>query len=233
MCDETRKAYYRRVEAGWFDTYLVGSGIDIGCGPDKLQSPYASYLDDADRLLKFECRGWDVGDGDAQKMAGIADESFDFVYSSHCLEHMVDPSEALRNWWRILKPGGFLVVVVPDEDLYEQGCWPSRGNGDHKTTWTVYKDPGKSWSPVSRNLHEEIIKLLPKEGKIRQEFEGEPDSDGCYGWHQIKYQYDEIKWIKQIDTNYDYELAKRGYIDQTGQCIGGVEAAVECVVQKP
>lgn len=202
MCDETRKAYDRRVAAGWFDKYLVGNGIDIGCGPDILKSPY----------FNFYCVGWDIRDGDAQKMEGVLDASYDFVYSSHCLEHMRDPSEALANWWRILKPGGYLVVVVPDEDLYEQGIWPSKGNGDHKTTWTVYKPERWSWSPVSRNLKDELYKL--------------PGVHPDWPWEQIK-------WLKQVDTNYDYELAKKGYIDQTGQCIGGVEAAVECVVQKP
>lgn len=240
MCNETEKAYERRVKAGWFDKYLIGSGIDIGCGPDILKSPYQYYcppepfkgasIVDIVRLKPFSVIGWDQKDGDAQYMNGVADESYDFVYSSHCLEHMVDPSVALRNWWRILKPGGYLVVVVPDEDLYEQGVWPSRGNGDHKTTWTRYKDPGESWSPVSRNLLEEVIKLLPAKGEVRQYFE--PDkNEPKYG--QWLYQYEEIKWCQQVDTNYNYELAKTGWHDQTGPVIGGTEAAVEAIVHKP
>jgi SAM-dependent methyltransferase len=213
MCDETKKAYDRRVKLGWFDKYLVGSGIDIGCGPDKLQSPYGAktepnslnpeirYLVDA-VYQPFSCRGWDTKDGDAQYLRGIADESFDFVYSSHCLEHMVDPSEALRNWWRVLRHGGFLVVVVPDAILYEQRVWPSKGNGDHKTTWELERQ--STWSPVHRCPYTEVEKLT---------------------------NYELIS-CERIDTNYDYELAKRGWIDQTGQCIGGVEAAIEFVVRK-
>jgi SAM-dependent methyltransferase len=80
-------------------------------------------------------------------MAGVADNSFDWLLSSHCLEHMRDPTEAMRNWSRILKPGGHMVLLVPDEDLYEQGVFPSRFNWDHKTTWTIQKN--LSWSPVS------------------------------------------------------------------------------------
>lgn len=212
MCQETKKAFDRRAALGWFDKYLVGSGIDIGCGPDMLASPHTHILNEVGQLTSFTCRGWDMADGDAQGMPGVADETFDFVYSSHCLEHMRDPSEALSNWWRILKRGGHLVVVVPDEDLYEQGVWPSRGNGDHKTTWTVYKPPGTSWSPLSRNLKDEIVKLLGGYDKVIDNY---------------------IKHLAQIDTNYDYELAKTGWHDQTGPVVGGTEAAVECVVQKP
>jgi hypothetical protein len=49
-------------------------------------------------------------------------------------------------------------VIVPDEDLYEQGIWPSRFNSDHKWTFTIAKHA--SWSPVSINLLD-LAKSLP------------------------------------------------------------------------
>jgi hypothetical protein len=51
-----------------------------------------------------------------------------------------------------------LFVIVPDEDLYEQGFWPSRFNRDHKWTFTIAKRA--SWSPVSVNLLE-LARSLP------------------------------------------------------------------------
>jgi SAM-dependent methyltransferase len=83
-------------------------------------------------------------------LEGVASASFDFVHSSHCLEHMRNPEEALTNWLRVLKPGGYLIVTVPDEDLYELGTWPSCFNADHKWTFTICKET--SWSPVSLNV---------------------------------------------------------------------------------
>ena len=93
---------------------------------------------------------WDIEDGDAQRLDGVGDASYDFVHSSHCLEHLEDPREGLRNWLRVVRPGGHLVVVVPDEDLYEQGVFPSTFNRDHKWTFTIYKP--RSWSARSVNL---------------------------------------------------------------------------------
>lgn len=135
----------RRIHDSRFATrYFVGHGIDIGAGNDSL-SQYVELFP-----LMCACRSWDIMDGDAQLLAGIADESFDFAHSSHCLEHMRDPTEALCNWLRVLKPGGHLIVTIPDEDLYEQGVFPSTFNGDHKWTFTIHKI--NSWSSVSLNL---------------------------------------------------------------------------------
>src|ERR1700746_1334791 len=112
MAQETSKCYPRRRERGDFKRYLTGEGIDVGCGDDPL------------RIEEGSVRGYDRLDGDALYMTGVPGEGYDFVYSSHCLEHMRDVKLALTNWLRILKPGGILYVVVPDFELYEKRRWP-------------------------------------------------------------------------------------------------------------
>ena len=121
---ETSKAFEYRKRKGHFDKFLHGHGIDIGCGDDKLV------------VVDGEVDGWDVSNGDAMLMAGIPNEKYDFVYSSHCLEHMVDVGVSLYNWTRILKAGGHLYVVVPDFVLYEKMKFPSMWNHDHKSTFS-------------------------------------------------------------------------------------------------
>ena len=151
---ECTKAFVRRAaDINFTARYFVGDGIDIGGAPDPL-TLYAQFFP---RMGKV--RIWDRADGDAQLMDGVADASFDFAHSSHCLEHLVDPAVGLRNWFRILKPGGHLVTIVPDEDLYEQGVFPSTYNCDHKWTFTVSK--ARSWSEKSRNLVELLTQLGP------------------------------------------------------------------------
>jgi SAM-dependent methyltransferase len=44
----------------------------------------------------------------------VADGSYDFVASCHMLEHSANPIRCLNDWRRILKPGGSLVLVLPD-----------------------------------------------------------------------------------------------------------------------
>lgn len=52
---------------------------------------------------------------EATDLTGIANESYDFVLSCHSLEHVANPLKAISEWNRILKPGGQIVLVLPDK----------------------------------------------------------------------------------------------------------------------
>lgn len=136
----SRRLHDARFSNRWF----VGQGLDIGAGPDSIGYYHGLFP----RMGPVTVYDWEQGD--AQYLGNVRDASFDFVYSSHCLEHVVDPAVALGNWLRVVKPQGHLVIVVPDEDLYEQGQWPSTFNDDHKHTFTILKR--QSWSPASINV---------------------------------------------------------------------------------
>jgi len=124
---ETLSSEPRRRREGYYERFFVGEGLDIGSGK---------------RTVVPNAKPWDLanGDGDATVMTGLADQSFDFIYASHVLEHLENPHIAMGNWWRLVKPGGYLIVAVPDEELYEQGVWPSRFNSDHRHSYTAHKD---------------------------------------------------------------------------------------------
>lgn len=53
---------------------------------------------------------------EATNLSRIASASYDFVLSSHVLEHVANPVKALVEWTRILKEQGLLVLVVPHRD---------------------------------------------------------------------------------------------------------------------
>jgi SAM-dependent methyltransferase len=143
---ETVKAIMRRNQDRRFaTTYFLGDGIDIGCGEQPI-GLYAEFFPGMRSL-----RAWDLPDGDGALLEGVDDETFDFVHSSHSLEHMSDPMVAMTNWIRVLKKGGHMVVLLPDEDMFEQGNWPSAYAGtDHITSWTIKKN--ESWCPASINV---------------------------------------------------------------------------------
>ncbi len=133
--DEASKTNQLR-GADFAPRYLQGRVLDIGAGKDAVCS-WAEVFDQQH--------------GDANRIGNyFPTQSFDAVHSSHCLEHMHQPAQALAGWWSLVKPGGYLILVVPDEDLYEQGIWPSFFNADHKATFRL--DRATSWSAVSHEL---------------------------------------------------------------------------------
>jgi SAM-dependent methyltransferase len=157
---ETSKAVARRQHNPDFVLrYFVGQGLDIGGVLDPL-GLYAELFPGIRGV-----RLWDNADGDPQYLTGIADNSVDFVHAAHVLQRQADPREALRHWVRVLRPGGHLIVLVPDEDLYEQGYWPSRYSPENRWSFTLFKT--RSWSPVSLNLIE-LVQVLGASADIRR-----------------------------------------------------------------
>jgi ubiquinone/menaquinone biosynthesis C-methylase UbiE len=90
--------------------YLKGKGLDIGCGDDKI-CPDAVGIDR--RKLNGVTMLWD----DLYNLP-FSDESWDYVFSSHCLEDLKDKKRALREWLRVLKTGKYLVLYLPHKDYY-------------------------------------------------------------------------------------------------------------------
>ena len=111
--------------------YTRGRGLDLGCGPFKTY-PHFIGVDNGHHAAEF---GWqmkpDVWVDDCADLSIFGTESMDFVFSSHLLEHIEDYKAALREWWRVIKPGGYLVLYLPHKDFYpnigEEGA-----NPDHK-----------------------------------------------------------------------------------------------------
>jgi SAM-dependent methyltransferase len=115
---ETAKAYLRRSKEGFFEAYCKGIGLDIGYGGD---------------LITSKSIGFDIEHGDATYIKKHINKQFDFVYSSHLLEHILETQTALRNWWKVIKPNGYLILYIPHRDLYEKKTkLPSQFNTDHK-----------------------------------------------------------------------------------------------------
>jgi SAM-dependent methyltransferase len=166
---ETSKAWQRRMREGFFEKYLQGRGIDIGCGddpvtPDCIQwdrqgPPYAigppMYINEEEILANlrpgriFSCPpAPTMIVNDAMSLA-IESESLPWVYSSHCLEDLDNPWAAVKEWWRVIKRGGYLVIMVPHRDLFEcRKTLPSAGNRNHKTFWL----PDRNEPPVTIGL---------------------------------------------------------------------------------
>ena len=127
---EAGRSYRDRIASGFLDRYCGGPVVlDVGFnGYDNPEAraalPHAIGID-------LDYPGYD----------GIRlpfdDGSVDTVFSSHCLEHILFDHAAIRDWHRVLKVGGFIVCMVPNQALYEKKRFlPSNWNADHKRMYT-------------------------------------------------------------------------------------------------
>jgi len=77
--------------------YCKGRGVDIGAGVWPLPGARAIENGPHENAYRIE------------EPAG----ALDFVFSSHVLEHLDDPERALKEWTRVLAPGGIMVLYLP------------------------------------------------------------------------------------------------------------------------
>lgn len=156
--EESSRTYNDKLTNGFFDKYMKGFGLDIG---------YSGYIDGILPILPTA-----IGiDKDYPGYDGLilpfATESQDFVYSSHCLEHISHWYKTIKEWHRVLKLNGHMVIVVPHQYLYEKKYdLPSRWNDDHKRFYT----------PASL-LKEIESALIPNTYRVRLLEDGDKDYD--------------------------------------------------------
>ena len=115
--------------------YLSEGGLDIGCGPKKVWPHMLGVDSGADTQLFGIPMKPDLMIATAERMPIFGDGAFASVFSSHLLEHIQDWTAALREWWRLVKVGGYLVLYLPHRDLYPNVGQPG-ANPDHKHDFT-------------------------------------------------------------------------------------------------
>lgn len=98
-------------------------GLDLGCGDGAnltwLRPHFQDFYGSDYNLLRL-LRASQLPDAPFLFLADINDyptddDSFDVIFFNHVLEHIPDDTAALREVYRILRPGGLLVLGVPNE----------------------------------------------------------------------------------------------------------------------
>ena len=126
---EAAKNYLKRQRESFFEHYLSGTNIlDIGY---KGGTADAVPITESAIGVELDYPGYDG------KHLPFPEASQDAIFASHCLEHISDYRSVLSDWYRVLKIGGYLLIMVPHRDLYERkSAPPSKFNPDHKRFYT-------------------------------------------------------------------------------------------------
>jgi ADP-heptose:LPS heptosyltransferase/predicted SAM-dependent methyltransferase len=110
--------------------YTRGRGVDLGCGPDKA-FPHFIGVDNYTATAQFGIGMKPDVACNVSKLDVFGSASMDFAFSSHCLEHVEDYKATLKEWWRVIRPGGHLCLYLPHKNFYPNIGQPG-ANPDHK-----------------------------------------------------------------------------------------------------
>lgn len=103
-----------RLLPGLVRRYCVGRGLEVGAGPRPYTDPSRTEYLDKHTDNAHGTRSADMV-ADATRIPR-PDGSFDYLLSSHCLEHHPDTIRTLNEWGRVLRPGGILFLILPHAD---------------------------------------------------------------------------------------------------------------------
>lgn len=96
--------------------YCKGNGIDVGAAGDAI-TPRALSIDLATPYGAHW--GQSQWEGDGTNLHWFRDGVLDYVYSSHLLEDFADWLPVLKEWARVIRPGGYLVILIPDKARWQ------------------------------------------------------------------------------------------------------------------
>lgn len=159
--NETAKVHHR------IAPFVYGHGLDLGCGAWPLK---------VEKTRENSCLGVDAGYAvwgtagaelicDVTRMPMLANESFDYVYSSHTLEDMIYPEAVLAEWWRLIKVGGKLILYLPlTRNVAKtlgvenwEGYYPNKGEQGANPAHSHDYSPAEITAMVGRVGHAEML----------------------------------------------------------------------------
>lgn len=164
-------------------------GVDVGCGTNRLsmevlaidQNPMRKY---AYADVVHDCSNLEIGKEIIfnEKTYKFADNELDFIFSSHCLEDFEKIMDVFIAWWKKLKVGGVMILLLPDMEVCDCDICQSeeqrelrKKQGMSARYWTLddYKKTGKGnpthRTNVGKQFMTDMLQALREKDKIKYE----------------------------------------------------------------
>ena len=104
---------------------------------------------DSQEYRYYENKVGEVIINDGTDITDVESNSYDFLFASHTLEHIANPLKALKEWLRVTKDDGHLILILPEKSL----CF------DHKRDVSSFDT---ILSQYDKNVGEDDLSTLPE-----------------------------------------------------------------------
>jgi ubiquinone/menaquinone biosynthesis C-methylase UbiE len=193
--------------------------LDVGCGTGEISLLLAEMghevtgIDLSEKMMekgriKANNRGLDIvfENGDAENPP-FADDSFDVVVNRHLLWTLPHPQEAVRNWKRVLKEGGLVIII---DGVWNDGSLNIRARRFLSNVGVLLAERKNPWKGY---YSDDLKAVLPNAGGTPlARSHGYLSDAGCRDIrsHDITHirdiQRQFMPWHKRISHNYGYYL---------------------------
>ncbi len=170
---EARKSFDAKLESGFWSRYITGDNV-LDVGFKGYESGVVPIMDGAIGV-DLDYPGYDG------LTLPFPDESQDAVFSSHCLEHISNHLQIIRDWHRVTRRGGHIITVVPHAMLYERKRRPpSRWAGwNHQRFYTPASLLAEFETALPPNSYR-VRHMAENDAGYSYEYPTERHPDGCY-----------------------------------------------------
>ena len=129
---------------------LGGELLDVGCG----EQPYAAYFSHVKRkrACDFNAKRGNVDFECPADKIPLPDGSLDSILCTEVLEHVPDPAAVWREFNRLLRPGGAVLLTTP---MY----WPT-----HEVPYDFFRYPEHGLRALARNAGFQVAEMIPRGG---------------------------------------------------------------------
>jgi len=132
--------------------YMVGNSLEIGPGEFPYIKKNVTYVDKFPEAYSLDVSKL-VVKADADQLP-FEDNKFQFLISAHCLEHCPDTIKTLKEWKRVIKQNGLLILILPHfERTFDNGreiTSLEHHISDYENKVDIYdKDPLDEWENIS------------------------------------------------------------------------------------
>jgi methionine biosynthesis protein MetW len=106
-----------------FDRNPDARVLDLGCADGTITVAFSQRIGSAriqgieavaENIAAAQSKGIDARPGDLNRKLPFEDAGFDVIIASHVIEHLSDTDNFVREVYRVLKPGGYVVLATPN-----------------------------------------------------------------------------------------------------------------------